>query len=224
MSDVEHMSRKELLQPNQMEKKLYEFADHAYRKKQLYISAAVGAFVLIFGVWGIWQYMSMQRIEEANRFHQAQSLFYNPNLSEQERKSRGITALQKFAKTDSDSVLSVLALMTSGEVLAKESQTAEAIIIFQKVQNHPSASSFHKNVARLSLAAIYEQLEDWANAQTALQSISDTEWNDVKWRAMSRIAGTQGKIDKAKELLTQLINITPESPFKSEAETLLLTY
>ncbi len=37
MSDAEQMSRKELLQPNRLEKKLYAFADHAYRKKRLYI-------------------------------------------------------------------------------------------------------------------------------------------------------------------------------------------
>jgi len=41
MSDAEHMSRKELLQPNRMEKQLYSFVDHAYRKKSLYMSAGI---------------------------------------------------------------------------------------------------------------------------------------------------------------------------------------
>ena len=52
MSDAEQMSRKELLQPNRLEKKLYAFVDHAYRKKHLYISAAVAVCCIDSGNLG----------------------------------------------------------------------------------------------------------------------------------------------------------------------------
>ena len=52
MSDVKHISRKERLQPNRMEKQLYSFVDHAYRKKNFYISAGIALVVLILGIWG----------------------------------------------------------------------------------------------------------------------------------------------------------------------------
>ena len=55
MSDAENMSRKEILQQNRLEKKLYAFADHAYRNKRIFISAAVSVVVIILGTWGGWK-------------------------------------------------------------------------------------------------------------------------------------------------------------------------
>ena len=62
MSDAEQMSRKELLQQNRLEKKLYAFVDHAYRKKRLYISAAVTVVVLILAIWGGWKYVQSRTL------------------------------------------------------------------------------------------------------------------------------------------------------------------
>ena len=62
MSDAEQMSRKELLQQNRLEKKLFAFVDHAYRKKHLYISAAVAVVALILVIWGGWKYVQNERI------------------------------------------------------------------------------------------------------------------------------------------------------------------
>jgi len=85
MSDAEQMSRKELLQPNRLEKKLYAFVDHAYRKKRLYISAAVAVVVLILAILGGWKYVQNERINQANQYHIARSMLTNPALSEDER-------------------------------------------------------------------------------------------------------------------------------------------
>ena len=46
MSDVEDMSRKELLKQNRLEKKLYAFVDHTYRNKHMYIIAAVSLVII----------------------------------------------------------------------------------------------------------------------------------------------------------------------------------
>ncbi len=69
MSDAENMSRKELLQQNRFEKYLYAFADHAYRKKRIYISAAVSLIVIILGILGGWKYVQSERVNQANLFH-----------------------------------------------------------------------------------------------------------------------------------------------------------
>ena len=74
MIDAEQMSRKELLQPNRLEKKLYAFADHAYRKKRFYISAAVTVVVLILAIWGGWKYVQNERINQANQYHIARAM------------------------------------------------------------------------------------------------------------------------------------------------------
>ena len=84
MSDAEHMSRKELLQQNRLEKKLYAFADHAYRKKRIYISIAVSVVVIILGTWGGWKYVQSERVNQANLFQKARSKFNNNAFSKEE--------------------------------------------------------------------------------------------------------------------------------------------
>ena len=223
MSDAKHMSRKELLQPNRMEKKLYAFVDHAYHKKRFYISVAATVVVLILGIWGGWQYLQNERINQANLFHIAQAKLTNPALSEEERLSQGIAALQDFAKSGSDSVLRILALMESGEAYARQSQIEESIAVFEEVIKYPEATTFLRNSARLSLAALFEQQKRWDEAEMMLQSIDILSWNDVRWRALARIAIAKGETEKAKDLLEQLLETVPDSAFLQETETLLLT-
>ena len=97
MSDAEHVSRKELLKPNRMEKQLYAFVDHAYREKSLYMSVGIALLVLVVGIWGGWKYSQNERINQANLYHLALTKLNNPNLSPDERLSQGIVALQDYA-------------------------------------------------------------------------------------------------------------------------------
>ena len=223
MSDAEQISRKELLQPNRLEKKLYAIADHAYRKKPLYFSAAVAIVVLILAIWGGWKYLKNERINEANQYQTARAILNNPALSEEERLTKGITALRDFAMSKSDSTLSVLALMESGEIYALQSQIDESITVFQDVIKHSEATVFQRNAARLSLAALFEQQQSWDEAVMMLDSINIPSWNDVRWRAMARIAFANGETEKAKNLLDQLLEKVPESIFRQETEILLLS-
>ena len=222
MSDAEHMSRKELLQPNRMEKQLYTFVDHAYRKKSLYISAGIALVVLILGIWGGWKYVQNERISQANLYHLARAKLNNLALSPEERLSQGITALQEFAKSESGSALSVLALMESGEAYARQSKFDESIAVFELVIAHQEVTPFLQNSARLSLAALFEQQQQWVEAEMMLESINFADWDDVRWRALARIAIAKGELDKAKNLLEQLLEKAPDSVFKQETETLLL--
>jgi predicted negative regulator of RcsB-dependent stress response len=223
MSDAEHMSRKELLQPNRMEKQLYSFVDHAYRKKSLYVSTGVAFVVLILGIWGGWKYVQNERINQANLYHLARAKLNNPALLPEERLSQGVAALEEFAKSESGSALSVLALMESGEAYARQSKFDESIAVFELVIAHQEVTPFLQNSARLSLAALFEQQQQWVEAEMMLESINFADWDDVRWRALARIAIAKGELDKAKNLLEQLLEKAPDSVFKQETETLLLT-
>ena len=166
MSDAEHMNRKELLQQNRLEKKLYAFADHAYRNKRMYISVAVSVVIIILGTWGGWKYVQSEHVNQANLFNIARSKITNPSFSNEERLNQGIAALQEFAKSGSSSTLSVIALMESGEALARQSQIDQSISVFKDVINHPDSTVFLRNSARLSLSALYEQQKQWDEAET----------------------------------------------------------
>jgi len=223
MSDAEDMSRKKLLQQNRLEKKLYAFADHAYRNKRIYISAAVSVVVIILGTWGGWKYVQSERVNQANLFHIARSKISNSALSSEERLNQGIAALQEFARSGSSSTLSIIALMESGEALARQSKIDQSISVFKDVINHPDATVFLRNSARLSLAALFEQQKQWDQAEMMLELIDILSWNDLRLRALARIAVDKGEIEKARILLEQLIESVPDSAFRQESETLLLT-
>ena len=223
MSDAEHISRKELLQPSRMEKQLFSFVDHVYRQKSLYISAGIALVISILGVWGGWKYLQNERISQANLYHLARAELNNPALSPEERLSKGITALQEFAKSESGSALSVLALMESGEAYSRQSKIDESIAVFQQVLAHPEATQFLQNAARLSLTTLFEQQQQWVEAEKMIESINISAWDDVRWRALAKIAIAKGELEKAKNLLEQLLEKAPDSVFRQETETLLLT-
>ena len=223
MSEAGHMSRKELLQPNRVEKQLYTFVDHAYRKKSLYMTVGFVLLVLVLGIWGGWKYLQNERIDQANLYHLARAKLNNPTLSPEERLSEGVAALQEFVMSASGSSLVVLAMMESGEVYARQSKIDESIAVFQKVIDHPEAIPFLKNSARLSLASLFEQKQQWIEAEMMLESINIAAWDDLRWRALARIAIAKGEFDKARNLLEQLLEKEPDSFFRQETETLLLT-
>jgi len=224
MSDAENMTRKEILQPNRAEKLLYSFVDHAYRKRSLYTIVVILLLLIILTIWGISQYLIHERIEQANLFHNARTKLGDQTLSEEERMNQGILALQKFAKSEIDSKLSVVALLESGRIYALQSKVDESISEFKKVIEHPEATNFLKNVSRLSLAGLFEQKNEWNEAQMILDSIDIDSWNDLKWRALARIAISKGEFKKAKRMLEQLLEEFPDSVFRSETEALLLTF
>ena len=205
MSDAEKMTRKEILQPNRAEKLLYSFVDHAYRKRLLYTIVSIFLVLIILTIWGIRQYLIQERIEQANLFHNVRNKLGDLSISEEERMSQGILALQNFAKSEIDSQLSVLALLESGRIFALQSNFEESISEFKEVIDHPEATPFLRNVSRLSLAGLYEQKKQWDEAQMILDSIDVDSWNDIRWRALARIAISRGEFEKAESLLEKLL-------------------
>tara|TARA_Y100001970_G_C14156943_1_gene816132 strand:+ start:755 stop:1429 length:675 start_codon:yes stop_codon:yes gene_type:complete len=223
MSEVDKMSRKEVLQPNKAERLLYKLVDHVYRKRLNY-SILVGLLVFfLLTAWGINLYFQNERINQANLFHNAKLKLNDSTLSEEERTRQGVLALKEFAMSESVSKLSVLALLESGKIYANQLKFDESILEFKKVLEHPEASNFLKNVSRLSLSALYEQKKEWDESLKMLDSIEIDSWDDLRWRAKARIALTRGDMKKAKKLLEQLVEKFSDSIFRQEAEIILLS-
>ena len=121
MAEIDKMTRKEVLQPSKAEKFMYAFVDHAYRKKLLYTIIIIFILVLLIVIWGINQYLKNELTELSNHLYETRSKINDSSLSEEERMSQGILALKKFSDSESLSQLSVIAIMESGKIFAKQS-------------------------------------------------------------------------------------------------------
>lgn len=223
MAEIDKMTRKEVLQPSKVEKLMYSFVDHAYRKKIQYTILVISLVILLLIIWGVDQYLQIEHTDRSNLFYEARSKINDSTLSEDLRISKGLAALKEFANSESQSQLSVIALMESGKIFAKQSKFDEAALEFKKALKHPEASNFLKNVSRLSLSSIYEQKKEWNEALEMLNFIEGDLWNDLRWRSMARISISKGQLKKAKKLLEQLLEKFPNSLYRGETETLLMS-
>ena len=223
MAEIDKMTRKEVLQPSKVEKLMYSFVDHAYRKKIQYTILVISLVIFLLIIWGVDQYLQIEQTDRSNLFYEARSKINDSTLSEDVRISKGLVALKEFANSESQSQLSVIALMESGKIFAKQSKFDEAALEFKKALKHPEATNFLKNVSRLSLSSIYEQKKEWDEALEMLNFIEGDLWNDLRWRSMARISISKGQLKKAKKLLEQLLEKFPNSLYRGETETLLMS-
>jgi len=117
----------------------------------------------------------------------------------------------------------VIALMYLGELYVSQKQWNQAEDAYKKAIKHPKAIVSMVNAAKLSLAVVYENQQQWEAANQIIQSIEGDDWRDVRWKNLARIALLQGDKATAKSNLEKLIKETPQSVFKRDAEAILLT-
>ncbi len=224
MTDVEKMSRKELLQQDRFQKKLYSLVDRVYKKRNWFLGGATVLGVAILVIWGTFEYVEMRRVEQANLFYAARKEFNNPNLTRKERNSLGINSLAEFLEKEGDSPLGVFGWINQGQALFASSRDSEAEAAFQKVLTHPDSSPMLKNIAHINLSAIHEQRDELPLAAAQLDQMTGSEWNDLKWYTKARLAESSGDIETSRKYLTQLVEQTPQSVFRESAETQLLSF
>ncbi len=53
MAEIDKMTRKEVLQPSKVEKLMYSFVDHAYRKKIQYTILVISLVIIVLIIWGV---------------------------------------------------------------------------------------------------------------------------------------------------------------------------
>lgn len=222
MGKQKRMSRKELHQPDRIEQLLFNFVDYAYKNRQKFIAGAIIAAVLILGAWGGNQYYQAQQIEQSNLFYAVQKVLNDNQLSQSDRYHRGVQVLDKFIAEDPNDFLKAVALLQLGKLHAQQQQWSLAEKAYQQVLTFAS-SPLMLNTAKLSIASIYENQLRWNEAVQMIKKITDSSWEDVRYRALARIALAQGNQTLAKSHLQQLLKTVPDSTFKQEAETLLMT-
>ena len=167
MSEAEQMSRKELLQQNRFEKTICICGSCISKQTQLYwCDSLIGCYYT--GNLGCLEICSKRACQSGKSFSHCRSKSVTPALSKEERINQGNCSLTRICQIRFNSTLGVIALMESGEALARQSQIDQSISVFKDVINHPEATVFLRNSARLSLAALFEQQKQWDEAEMML--------------------------------------------------------
>ncbi len=219
----ERMTRKELHQPDIVEVQLFKAANFIYEQKQWFIMAGVAFVLLALGIYAGIQYYQAEEIKQANLFYTVQKTVRNLTETEGADTSEATKVLNDFLAEYPNAVNSVAALMTLGKLHADQQQWEPAVAAYQQAAEHSQAVPTISTAAKLSLASVYEKLEQWEAAQQTIESIQGDEWQDIRWKALAQIALAKGDKEAAKTNLQQLINNAPDSVFRPEAERLLLT-
>lgn len=218
----QRMSRKELHQPDQIQQWLYAISNFIYKMRKWFIIGGIAVVIAMITVFSGMQYYQSEQIEQANQFYSAQKLL-NESFSLDENQQPAMNALHELLKAYPDSVYGAVTLMHLGELHVKQKQWSQAEENYKKAMEHPKAIASMLNAAKLSLAVVYENQQQWEAANQIIQSIEGENWKDVRWKNLARIALVRGDKATAKANLEQLIKDTPQSVFKQEAETILLT-
>ena len=217
------MSRKELHQPDRIQEWLYATSNFIYEKRLWFIAGGfVALALLVAGLVGV-QFYNAGQIKQANEFYEAQKIM-QPSLPLDERQQQqAIEGFQKFLENYPDGLYGAVALMRLGALFTAQKKWSLAEEHYAKAIEHPKALENMKNASKLSLAVVYENQQQWEEANQVIESIEGDAWRDVRWKNLARIALLRGDKASAQKNLEKLIQETPQSVFKQEAETILLT-
>lgn len=223
MSRSDHMSRQELHQPDVIEHWLYIIVQYVYKNRSLF-TAAAGALVVLglVAIAGA-QYYESEQVTQSERFYHTQKAVSHADLATGSENNPAIQALKQFLKDYPDTANGVLAQMVLGNVYVTQKQWTPAEQAYKAVAQHSQATPSLINAAKLSLATLYENQQQWDAAQKILDEITEKTWQDLRWRTLARLSLSKGDVAAAKTHLQQLIQNVPDSTFKQEAETLLST-
>lgn len=217
------MSRKELHQPDRIQEWLYATSNFIYQMRRWFIAGGIAVLGILVAVFVGVQLHQAGQIEQANEFYEAQKII-NPLLpSDEMQQQEAIKSFNAFLENYPKGIYGAVALMRLGEIYTAQQQWSLAEEHYEKAIAHTQAIESMKNVSKLSLAVVYENQQQWQEAQQVIESIEGEDWRDVRWKNLARIALLQGDKATAQKNLEQLIQDTPQSAFRQEAETLLLT-
>ena len=217
------MSRKELHQPDRIQVWLYAVANFIFKNSRWFIASGV---IVILGMIGTFlgiQYAQNEQIAQTNQFYESQKILRQIKPNENDRKKEALVSFENFLKSYPDQTNSVTALMEMGKIYSDQKDWENSEKMYQKVIDHPKATLGIVNLAKLNMGVIYENQQQWDRASLTIESLMGDDWQDLKYKSLARIAIANGQLDQAKKNLEQLIEKTPESIFKQEAETALLT-
>jgi len=220
---TQHLPRKELYAPDQVQRTLYALVNDFYKRRTQYLTVAGTLVVLALAAWGWTKYAQTQKIKQANLFYAAQKAWSAALNDQNIQKNSGVQAMERFVEKNNAGFLNHIGTIRLGQSYAKQGDWKQAESSFQQVLQSADAPSFLKNTARISLVSLKEQQGQWDEAQKMIQNLSGSSWNDVRLHMQARIAMSTGDFVNAKKLLEELVSIQPASAFRQEAEQLLMT-
>ena len=217
----QRMSRKELHRPDRVQQALYAISNYVFRKKKWFIAGGIALVILVIAVFSGIQFYQSQQIKQAKLLYAAQQILSEGDQKEIE--TRAFNAFNEFFKKYPESGNGVVALMHIGKLHVQQKQWDQAEQAYKQVIEHPKAGISLINAAKVSLAVVYESQQQWDAANEIINSIEGEDWRDVRWKNLAQIALAQGDINTAKEFLERLVERTPQSALRQEAQTMLLT-
>ena len=217
----QRMSRKELHRPDRIQQALYAISNFIFIKKKWFIAGGIALIVAVIAVFLGIQYYQIQQIEQANLLYAAQRILTEDGLENAE--PRALNAFNEFYEKYPDSGNGAVALMHIGKLYVEQNQWEQAEQAYRRATKHTKAAVSLVNAAKVSLAVIYEGQQKWDAANEVINSIEGEDWRDVRWKYLAQIALAQRDINTAKDYLERLVERTPDSLFRQEAQTILLT-
>jgi len=218
----QRMSRKELHQQDRIQKWLSVINDYIYKNQKWFIIGSLAFVALVIGVLSGIQYYQAEQIKQANLLYTAQKTL-SAAVEGEEGQQTALKVFDEFLTSYPDETNSAIALTYLGELYVGQKQWDQAARAYKQAIEHPKALAGMINAAKLSLAVVYQNQQQWDAATQVIQSIEGEDWRDLRWKNLAHIALMQGNNAAAKSHLEQLIKETPQSVFKQEAESILLT-
>ncbi len=216
------MSRKELHQQDRIQTWLSVIIDYLYKNQKWFIIGSIAFVAIVIGILAGIQYYQAEQIKQANLLYTAQKAL-SEAVNREEGQPAALKIFDEFLTIYPDETNSAIALTYLGELYVGQKQWDQAANAYKKAIAHPKALAGMINAAKLSLAVVYENQQQWEAANQIIQSIDGDDWRDIRWKNLAQIALMQGNKAAAKANLEQLIKETPQSVFKQEAEAILLT-
>ncbi|MBF0279310.1 MAG: tetratricopeptide repeat protein [SAR324 cluster bacterium] len=219
----QRISRKELHQPDRIQKWLYTASNFIFKNQKWFIAGSIALVVIIIGILSGMRYYQTEQIKQANLLYEAQKAVNEAIDGKEEQQQSALKAIESFLADFPDEMNTAIAWTYLGKLYVSQKKWGQAEESYKKAAEHPKAIIGMINAAKLSLAVVYENQQQWDAANKILQSIEGENWRDVRWKNLAHIALMQGDKNTAKSNLEQLIKETPQSVFKREAESILLT-
>lgn len=222
------LSRKDLKQPDVVQKSMYRIVNYIYLNRQVFIAIVVAFVILILAVFAWVQYYQAEQIKQANLFNSVQKVLLNPALGSEDRQRRALDNLANFLKEYPSSSMTPLALMYKASIHVANKDWSNAEVTFKNVIQIQDAPATVLNSAKLNLANVYVNLNQLDLATQTVESINDDTWKDMKQKSLAQIEIVRGNKAAAKQILQDLINSIPQdsestSLLRREASDLLMS-
>ena len=221
------ITRKQLLnEPDEFltfsAKAMNYFAEHLRLLK--FIGIGVGVLVVLYlGGYTYYRHVNNKGQEVYNTAYESLAKALKPDLKPADLKKPG-ELFQKVIDSYGLSKAARLAFPEKAYIHFLEGNYDEAITLYRKFLDKVSGNIHYESLARIALAACYEQKGENQTAIVSLKPVLEDEGNPFRETAMLNMARLYGLNNQAKEkqeTLKEFIELYKSSPFLPMAKAML---